>query len=61
MSDPYVRLQLLKGWKRSKPKERKEIKMIDFRDLGFESEEEMAQYMEDEMESHLSVYNQINK
>lgn len=47
--------------KRSKPKERKEIKMIDFRDLGFESEEEMAQYMEDEMESHLSVYNQINK
>lgn len=35
--------------------------MIDFRDLGFESEEEMAQYMEDEMEYHLSVYNGLNK
>lgn len=38
----------------------KENKM-DFIELGFESEEEMAQYMEDEMEYHLSVYNQINK
>lgn len=34
---------------------------MDFMELGFESEEEMAQYMEDEMEYHLSVYNQINK
>ena len=35
--------------------------MLDYKELGFDSEEDMFEYMESERDSHLDVWNQLKK
>ena len=35
--------------------------MLDYKELGFETEEAMWEYIESERDSHLDVWNQLNK
>ena len=35
--------------------------MLDYKELGFDSEEAMFEYMESERDSHLDVWNALKK